>query len=401
MFSLNIPSMARTRTKPRKKVDLGEDIVRGKAHKVDRERGVILGVKILGLDSVNGRRYTLEAIRAAQPMYEGIGVYVNHPTKPNDPRGVRERFGRLVNVRVEADGLYGDLEFLKSHPDANLIAEAAERMPEQFGLSHNAKGEGEDDSSGLFVVHEIVNARSVDVVTEPATTEGLFEQVNMKHTIKSLLESSWKKYAKRCTKRPRLTAYMKRLIEEDAYDVMDKQEEGEAPKEHEEALKEGFRASVSHIVADCLDGNEDPKECVKKISELLKAHDKLSGGDDEAEDDMEEEEPEAKDKEKESGKEAEEKGEKETEEQRRLRELEAKDNARDLCEEMGVTCDKVLLEALMHLPTEKARKRFLEREKAKSKTTAGPRSGVGGSGKTQDTLEGIGTPEAAMQMLLN
>ena len=404
--------MGKLKTKPRRltRIDLREDIVRAKVGRVDRDKGVIYGVKILGLESVNDRRYTKDALVKARPLYEGIGVYVNHPEKPNDPRAVRERFGRLVNVRLETDGLYGDLEYLKAHPDAALVTEAAERMPEQFGLSHNAKGEGKEED-GLFVIEEIVSARSVDVVTEPATTGGMFERRTMKTIkIKQLFENSWKKFARKTTKRPRLAAFMKRLVEEDAYDLMEEEpaDTEAVPEDHEDALKEGFRASIAHLVDQCLDeGGDGAKECLKKIKELVTAHGKLSAGDDAAEDDMEEEEPAKKDQD--AGKEAEKKEKEEAEEQRRDHaRLKRKDKARDLCEEAGVTCDKALLEILMHLPDEKAMKRAIEREKGKKPApsgSSGPRSGAsgndGGASGNADLTEGAGTPEGFLAVLMN
>lgn len=400
-------SMARTATKTRRKrINLHEDIVRGMEplaqgrSRVDREKKIIYGVKILGKDSVNDREYTLDARRLAvkQGLYEGRAVYTNHPAEPNDPRLIREKFGRLVNVRLYQDEPYGDLEYLENNPDTELILEVAERMPEQFGLSHNAKGEGRE-KDGVFLVEEIVEVRSVDVVCEPATTNGFFEHRTMKITIKQLFENSWKKYSRKCTKRPRLSAVMKRLVEDDAYDVMDEEPEGteQVPADHEEALRDGFEASVSAIVRDCLDGEEDPKESIKKIKELLDAHAKLSQGDDAEEDDMEEEKPKD-DKDDKDDK-------KETEEQRRLKQLERKDKARDLCEEMGIACDKVLLEALMHLPDDKGMKKLLEREKGKGSSKPSgnaPRSGASGGGKgdTQTTLEGVDTPEGVLATLL-
>lgn len=397
----------RLRTKPRLTHDLREDIFRsGKKLRVDREKGVVYEVKILGLESVNGRRYLAEAARDAIPMYEGIGVYQNHPKQPNDPRECDDRFGWLENVHVGDGGaLFGDLHILLPESDlAKKIFKAAEEKPDLFGLSHNAKGEGKE-IDGVFVVEQIISVRSVDVVTEPATTGGLQEQRNGKMAIKikQLFENSWKRYAKKTTKRPKLAAIMKRLVEDDEYDVMDKETEGEeVPADHEAALKEGFRASILHLVDTCLDsGGDDAKECLKKIKELVSAHGKLTGGDDQPEDDMEEEDPQGKEGDKPEG----EKKEKEAEEQRkRLRELEAKDSARELCEEMGVACDKVLLEALVALPDARARKRFLEREKgrtpAKGGNGGGARSGAdGGNGGGSSGKHVLDTPEAIMAAL--
>lgn len=370
--------------------------MRGKAHRVDRDKGVIYGVKILGLESVNDRRYSPEALAKAKTLYEGVGVYVNHPAKPNDPRGVQDRFGRLVNVRVESDGLYGDLEYLKSHPDAALITEAAERMPEQFGLSHNAKGEGAEDN-GIFVVQEIVDVRSVDVVTEPATTGGMFEQrQKMAIKISQLFENSWKKfYAKKVAKRPKLAAYMKRLVEEDGMEVMDDDAEmEEMPSDHEEALRGGFCASCNAIVDKALDGDMEPKEALSKLKELITAHAKLSGGDDAEEDDMEEEEePKKKEEEK-----------KETEEQRaRIKKIERENLVNREARKAGVTVDDDLMESLLSVEDEKAIKKLIAREKGKQGNGKGsaPRSGAGGGGNdTRATLEGVDTPEGVLAQLL-
>ena len=41
-----------------------------------------------------------------------------------------------------------------------------------IGLSHNAIGEG-DTQNGVVVVRRLVKVRSVDVVSDPATTNGL------------------------------------------------------------------------------------------------------------------------------------------------------------------------------------------------------------------------------------
>ena len=52
---------------------------RGVRMGVDRQAGVIRGVKILGLESRNGRSYLPEALSQAAPLYEGAKVNVNHP----------------------------------------------------------------------------------------------------------------------------------------------------------------------------------------------------------------------------------------------------------------------------------------------------------------------------------
>ena len=147
---------------------------------VDRDKGIIRDVKILGLVSENNRRYLPEAVKSAKHLYEGIKVNINHPDSSNDQRNAEDRFGKLINVYfVEGEGLYGDLMFLKSHPMAERVCEAAERMTDVFGLSHNAQGDGVDDKDGCFVINEIVSVRHVDLVSDPATTKSLSEAIKV------------------------------------------------------------------------------------------------------------------------------------------------------------------------------------------------------------------------------
>jgi hypothetical protein len=141
---------------------------------VDRKAGVIHDVKVLGPRSKNGRRYTAEAIGAARLMYEGVSVRTNHPKRATDPRGVDEVLGQLRNVRMRGDSLYGDLHLLKSHPMFDRLCESAEEMSTLWGLSHNAEGQVEQ-VGGEAVVTKILEVRSVDLVADPATVDGLFE----------------------------------------------------------------------------------------------------------------------------------------------------------------------------------------------------------------------------------
>lgn len=162
--------------------------------RVDKSAGIIFGVKIIGFDSDNGRTYLPEALKAAKQLYENIKVNIDHPE--DDPAGQRsayDRFGKLQNIRyVEGKGLYGDMVYLKSHPMASRVIEAAERMPEAFGLSHNAQGEGEKDGD-TFVVHRVTEVRHVDLVADPATTSSLSEGKMSKGIKRKLREEEEKK----------------------------------------------------------------------------------------------------------------------------------------------------------------------------------------------------------------
>ena len=142
--------------------------------RVDREAGVIRGVRILGRVSRNGREYLPQAISNAKPLYEGINVNCDHPSSARNDRRVSDRIGWLQNVREADNGLRGDLHLLKSHPLTASVLEAAERRPQLLGLSHNAEGRI-TKRDGKTLVEEITRVRSVDLVADPATASSLFE----------------------------------------------------------------------------------------------------------------------------------------------------------------------------------------------------------------------------------
>ena len=159
--------------KANESVNLRELVQSDLTIQVDEEAGIIRGVKVLGLTSLNGRRYAEAAIQKAVPLYEGRVVNANHPPRDNFNRSIDDRLGWLSNVRV-SEGLVGDLNLLKSDPRSPKIFEAARRNPSVFGLSHNIEGKVKDTPQGA-VVEEIVRVHSVDVVGDPATTKSLFE----------------------------------------------------------------------------------------------------------------------------------------------------------------------------------------------------------------------------------
>ncbi len=165
-----------------KRIPLKEDLARSTSPlRVDRDAGIIYGVKVLGWDSDNGRRYLPEAGRAAIGLYEGAKVFLDHPAKKdNGPRSDADAFGRLHAVHWTTEGVFGDLHFYTSHPMAERVCEDAEKIDSLgvFGLSHNAQGEGET-VDGIFVIHRIVEVRSVDLVSEPATVRNLKESRRM------------------------------------------------------------------------------------------------------------------------------------------------------------------------------------------------------------------------------
>ncbi|MBQ2851313.1 MAG: hypothetical protein IJE77_12595, partial [Thermoguttaceae bacterium] len=105
--------------------------------KIDKENGVVSGVKILGVKSRNNRVYPLETLRDAAPLYENAKVNVNHPDgSPTESRKYQDRVGSIKNVTLQESGLYGDFHFNPKHPLAEQMLWDAEKAPENFGFSH-------------------------------------------------------------------------------------------------------------------------------------------------------------------------------------------------------------------------------------------------------------------------
>lgn len=144
------------------------------AESIDRGNCLIRNVKVLGLESRNGRRYAADAVKRAIPLYEAVMVCIDHCYEDKKGRKTGERWGRLVNVRQDDRGdLFADLQYLNEHPMTELILEQIERFGDG-GLSHDADGHMER-SNGSVIVTDIRKVFSVDFVLNPATNENLFE----------------------------------------------------------------------------------------------------------------------------------------------------------------------------------------------------------------------------------
>lgn len=371
-------------------VSLREDVHRGRAAlRVDRDKGIIYRVKVLGLVSDNGRRYLPEATRAALPLYEGRAVRIDHPDQPDRARASASVFGKLLAVQADDQGeLWGDLHYLKSHPMAAQICEAAERMPDLFGLSHNADGEGETDRDGTFVVHRITEVRSVDVVADPATTRGLAEQrmsptppVKPKRVkLRAFLEGQAGKLADQA-KRGRLRKLLE-MGDAGLYGAteMDEPAAPEGGGDPDEQLWQGFRAAILAVI----DGDGSADEKVKKIKAYLKSHEKVTKGKGEGGGEAGDGEEEI-----EEGAACAD-GRDDDEKKRKMehRRLVRKDRARDLCEQanlsLGGEDGRALLESLVRCPDDAAMSKLIEREKrlGRAGSTGGaPRTQAPGTGR--------------------
>lgn len=148
----------------------------GQTLRVDRDRCMVLGVKILGLHSQNDggkREYSPKAIAEAVQRYEGAAVFVDHGI-PGKSRSYEDRNGRLVNVRATNEGLFGDHAYNPKHRITEQYLYDAEHAPGNVGFSHDAEGTTVR-KDGKVIVESITKVNSVDLVARPATNKTLFE----------------------------------------------------------------------------------------------------------------------------------------------------------------------------------------------------------------------------------
>ena len=147
--------------------------------KIDKEKGVIHDVKILGMKSSNNREYPLSTLRDAVPLYENARVNLDHPEgDPRKPRSYQDRLGVIRDVKLmDGDGLYANFHFNPMHPLAEQLIWDAEHFPGNVGFSHNVEALTSRNNERV-VVDKIIAVRSVDLVADPATTSGLFESLD-------------------------------------------------------------------------------------------------------------------------------------------------------------------------------------------------------------------------------
>ena len=371
------------KTKKRKYLTVTEDVACSEPLTVDRDAGIIAGVKICGTNSKHGYEYSRKALEEAAQQYSQVKVYFDHPPRdnPSQKRKFSEWFGKFENVTVKEDGAYGDLHYLKSHPEANKVCEAAERMP-NFGFSHVADVFTGGKPGGKVVVESVGKVRSVDLVLNPATNTTLFESEDhvKQLTVRDVLSRKKnKKFA------PLLV-----VLEESEYDSapVEAPEGGEMKAGSEAEMKAAF---ASMIQAAFEDDALDMKATIKKIREIIKAYYKLSEEpepEDEEETDLEEETTEGDDTEVEKKDDGTETAAEDVDET--VERLQAEIAARDLLEEHDIPSTPSRVKALVAMEDDDERAELLTSFPKRGKSS---RPGFGEDGlpnkrpKSRTTME--------------
>lgn len=328
---------------------LVESAVIGKA-RIDKEAGIVRGVKILGYKSGHGYDYSRESLESAVPLYEGMVVNINHPGDRRNlgaSRRYEERFGRLKNVSFqESKGLVGDLHYNKNHNIAKQFEYDVENDPHNVGLSHNAKG-STVRRGGKLIVESIDLVRSVDLVADPATNVGLFESKGASMRV-------------RRKKARRTNPTAKQLIE--------------SLGQRRPAKR---RSPTIQLLESIFEKEKDPKKIRDRVNKVLdieygKDQDLQEGGNST-------------------------RRKKDLVESRLLKEikdLKHEGRVRDLCEDMGLRPTRVQLKALTALESKKEVKNLIESLRTKGNARYGSKSREGGDrGKditTKEFLEDLG-----------
>lgn len=260
---------------------------------IDRDAGVIRNAKILGLESPNthgirgvtkGTRYK-SCLESACKILEGAKVNIDHPPRstPGIERQVQAGLGCIRNVRSTPTGARADLHYNRSHPFADAVLEDAERDDlGTMGFSINADAGRTRVEGGYLIVESLEKVRSVDLVSQPATTKNLREsrEPNVT-TFRTVLESQKQRFAAL----PNKTKILVRFLEADdmSAPMMDAPigaaDTDEAPSaDPDEALSQGFEAAMHALASSYIAGECSKEEAMSRFKELLNGHDKLQNG---------------------------------------------------------------------------------------------------------------------------
>jgi len=241
--------------------------------RIDREKGIIRGVKLLGVRSKNRRDYETPGVReSGKKLLSGAAIYIDHPPTATTPRSYRDKFGVVGSVieHVPGKGHFGDIHFNPKNPVAEQFIWDVLHAPKSFGMSINSSvkyaDNGRRNKAGDQVVESIEMLRSLDVVTRPGTTDGIFEH-QVEEEIMNLKDLQ--------EKHPEL---VKELLESNSKTVTEQAELDAAKKEaadlkarldalESERAAEKLKADVTEEIGKAFEGVELEAELLTEIVE--------------------------------------------------------------------------------------------------------------------------------------
>lgn len=248
---------------------------------VDEQAAVIKGVKFLGFISANNARglglpedefgealdqpYLYDAADAHEALaqYDQLPIYEDHDREAKSGRKTRELIGQTANPTIREDGIYGEVHYLTEREGGRALAEVARRFPKRLGCSHVAEG-FPVLREGRIVVTKY-RPRSVDIVTQPATTAGLFEDRG------NTMPAKKKRTVKEAVAKAKDSELKRLFLEMEDMDM-----EGEVSDERtpEDVIRDGLIDAISRKLAEASDDQ------IKEVMTVLGLGEPLGGGDD-------------------------------------------------------------------------------------------------------------------------
>lgn len=152
---------------------------------------------LVGPKSINNRIYAPDVLRRAveDGLYDGVPIFLDHEEK------IQTLVGRVTNAYWDEDKncIRGDIEIYDS-PYSSIIDIIINVFGGEFGFSHVVEAEvDEDKESGKEYVKHISKVKSVDLVTDPATTKGINEvQERVMNAIRNVIKESRIRKLKEC-----------------------------------------------------------------------------------------------------------------------------------------------------------------------------------------------------------
>jgi len=165
--------------------ELTEDMIAFSPDVVEETEGgaaVLRNVLLLGPESRDRagkvrRKYQPAALASAANLFDGARVYFDH-AKPKDlagVRSVRELAGFVSRSHLAADGVRGDIDLVDDIEATKTVLWFARKRPSAMGFSPHLRQIGVRRRGGIDMIESLGAVASADIVTEPATTHGLFE----------------------------------------------------------------------------------------------------------------------------------------------------------------------------------------------------------------------------------
>lgn len=165
--------------------ELTEEMIAFSPDVVEEKDGsapVLRNVLLLGPESRDRsgkvrRRYQKAVLESAVRLFDGARVYFDH-AKASDlagVRSVRELAGFVARSHLAADGVRGDIELAEGVEGTKTVLWFARKHPSAIGFSPHLRQIGVRRREGVDMIESLGAVASADIVTEPATTHGLFE----------------------------------------------------------------------------------------------------------------------------------------------------------------------------------------------------------------------------------